>query len=49
MAFILLKSRQVWALGRGTAAWTGLADPPSDFKDYANAVIHSDRIKSLLF
>ena len=45
----LIESRQVWALGRGTAAWTGLADPPSDFKDYANAVIHSDRIKSLLF
>lgn len=47
----LLESRQVWAPRRGTAAWTGLADPPSDlasFVEFGSAVIHSERITSLL-
>jgi hypothetical protein len=31
--------------------WTGLADPPGDLADFAefgNAVVHSERIASLL-
>ncbi len=47
----LLETRQVWAPRRGTALWTGLADPPSkhaDFVELGNAVLHSDRITSLL-
>jgi carbonic anhydrase len=47
----LLGTREVWAPQRGTAMWTGLADPPSDvaaFAELGNAVIHSDRITSLL-
>jgi carbonic anhydrase len=47
----LLGTREVWAPRRGTAMWTGLADPPSDpaaFAELGNAVIHSDRITSLL-
>jgi carbonic anhydrase len=47
----LIETRQVWAPHRGTAAWTGLADPPGDpaaFAEFGKAVIHSDRIMSLL-
>jgi carbonic anhydrase len=47
----LLETRQVWAPRRGTAAWTGLADPPVGpvaFVELGNAVINSDRITSLL-
>ena len=47
----LIESRQIWAPHRGTAGWTRLADPPSDpaaFVEFGNAVIHSDRITSLL-
>ena len=47
----LIETRQVWAPHRGTDAWTGLADPPGDpaaFAEFGNAVIHSDRIMSLL-
>jgi len=47
----LIATRQVWAPHRGTVIWTGLADPPSglaDFIEFGNAVIHSDRITSLL-
>jgi carbonic anhydrase len=47
----LIETRQVWAPQRGTAAWTGLADPPGDpaaFAEFGKAVIHSDRIMSLL-
>ena len=51
MEVYLIESRQIWAPHRGTAGWTGLADPPSDsaaFVEFGNAVIHSDRITSLL-
>jgi carbonic anhydrase len=47
----LLDTREVWAPRRGTAAWTGLANPPSkpaDFVDLGNALLNSDRIASLL-
>jgi carbonic anhydrase len=47
----VLETRQVWAPRHGTATWTGLADPPGDltaFVEFGNAVIHSDRISSLL-
>jgi carbonic anhydrase len=47
----LIGTRQVWAPHRGKAAWTGLADPPSNpatFAEFANAVVHSARITSLL-
>lgn len=47
----LIETRQVWAPHRGTASWTGLADPPGDpaaFAEFGKAVIHSDRIMSLL-
>jgi carbonic anhydrase len=47
----LLGTREVWAPHRGTAMWTGLAHPPSDlaaFAELGNAVIHSNRITSLL-
>jgi carbonic anhydrase len=47
----LLETRQVWAPVRGTAAWTGLADPPSDVADFikfGNDVVRSTRIRSLL-
>ena len=47
----LLGTREVWAPHRGTAMWTGLADPPNDlaaFAELGNAVIHSNRITSLL-
>ena len=47
----LLDTRQVWAPRRGTAVWTGLADAPSDQADFVelgNAILHSDRIASLL-
>jgi carbonic anhydrase len=47
----LLGTRELWAPHRGTAMWTGLADPPSDLAAFAklgNAVIQSNRITSLL-
>jgi carbonic anhydrase len=47
----LLETRQVWAPRRGSAVWTGLADPPSqpaDFVELGNALLQSDRIASLL-
>ena len=47
----LLDTRQVWAPICGTAAWTGLADPPSDLADFVkfgNDVVQSTRIRSLL-
>ena len=47
----LLGTHEVWAPHRGTAMWTGLADPPIDlaaFAELGNAVIHSNRITSLL-
>jgi carbonic anhydrase len=47
----LLGTRTVWAPHRGTALWTGLANPPSDlaaFVELGNTVIQSDRITSLL-
>jgi carbonic anhydrase len=47
----LLETRQVWAPLRGAAAWTGLADPPSDLADFTklgNDVVQSARIRSLL-
>ncbi|MGA7786615.1 MAG: carbonic anhydrase [Xanthobacteraceae bacterium] len=47
----LLGTREVWAPHSGTAMWTGLADPPRDlaaFAELGNAVIHSNRITSLL-
>jgi carbonic anhydrase len=47
----LLETRQIWAPRSGAAAWTGLANPPSqqaDFDELGNAVLHSDRIASLL-
>jgi carbonic anhydrase len=47
----LLETRQVWAPVCGTAAWAGLADPPSDPADFiafGNDVVQSARIRSLL-
>ena len=47
----IVESREVWAPHRGTAMWTGLADPPADIESFAelgNAVLHSDRISSIL-
>jgi carbonic anhydrase len=47
----LLETRQVWAPHRGSSAWTGLADPPTDlaaFTEFGNSVIRSDRITSIL-
>jgi carbonic anhydrase len=47
----LLETRQVWAPRRGTAMWTGLADPPSDlaaFVALGDDIIHSERITSIL-
>ena len=47
----LLETRQVWAPHRGTSAWTGLADPPSDlasFGEFGDSVARSDRIASIL-
>ena len=47
----LLETRQVWVPRRGTAVWTGLANPPSqpaDFVELGNALLRSDRIASLL-
>jgi carbonic anhydrase len=47
----IIETRQIWAPHRGTAVWTGLADPPCDlaaFIEFGNAVIHSGRITSLL-
>ena len=38
----LLETREVWAPHRGTAMWTGLADPPGDlaaFAELGNAVL----------
>jgi carbonic anhydrase len=47
----VVESREVWAPHRGTAMWTGLADPPTDLESFAelgNAVLHSNRISSIL-
>jgi carbonic anhydrase len=47
----VVESREVWAPHRGTAMWTGLADPPNDIESFAelgNAVLHSTRISSIL-
>ena len=47
----LLETRQVWAPHRGTSAWTGLADPPSDlesFGEFGDSVARSDRIAAIL-
>jgi carbonic anhydrase len=47
----LLDTRQVWAPRRGTAMWTGLADPPGDlsaFVELGDDIIHSERIISIL-
>lgn len=47
----VVESREVWSPHRGTAMWTGLADPPIDpesFTELGNAVLHSDRILSML-
>jgi carbonic anhydrase len=47
----LLETRQVWAPGRGSAEWTGLADPPRDAADFValgNFAARSERIESLL-
>jgi carbonic anhydrase len=47
----LLETREVWAPHRGTALWTGLADPPADiagFAELGRALLHSNRITSLL-
>jgi carbonic anhydrase len=47
----LLESRRVWAPRRGTAIWTGLADPPSDlaaFVELGDDIAQSERIVSLL-
>ena len=46
-----LDTREVWTPHRGTAIWTGLADPPKDvaaFVKLGDTVIHSNRITSLL-
>jgi carbonic anhydrase len=47
----LLAERQIWAPRSGSAECYGLAYPPSDleaFADFADAVVRSDRIASLL-
>ena len=47
----LLETREVWAPHRGTSAWTGLADPPSDlasFGEFADSIARSERIASIL-
>ena len=47
----LLENRQVWAPHRGTSAWTGLADPPSDlesFGEFGDSIARSDRIAAIL-
>ena len=47
----VVESREVWAPHRGTAMWSGLADPPIDpesFAELGNAVLHSNRISSIL-
>ena len=47
----LLADRQVWAPRSGSAECTGLAYPPADhagFTQFADAVVRSDRIASLL-
>jgi carbonic anhydrase len=47
----LLETRQVWAPSRGTADWTGLADPPRNVVDFValgNRAAQSERIASLL-
>ena len=47
----LLETRQIWAPRRGTAVWTGLANPPmiqADFDELGIVLLHSDRIASLL-
>jgi carbonic anhydrase len=47
----VVESREVWAPHRGTAMWTGLADPPTDLESFAelgNAVLRSNRISSIL-
>ena len=47
----LLASRQIWAPRSASAACAGLAYPPADqpaFEDFADAVVRSDRIATLL-
>lgn len=47
----IVESREVWAPHRGTAMWTGLADPPigiESFAELGNVVLHSSRISSIL-
>ena len=47
----LLGTRQLWAPRRGTAMWTGLADPPVDlaaFVELGDDIVHSERITSIL-
>ena len=47
----VVESREVWAPYRGTAIWTGLADPPTDLESFAelgNIVLHSNRISMIL-
>lgn len=47
----ILETRQIWAPRSGTTDWSALADPPSDraaFVELGDAVLHSDRITSLL-
>ncbi len=47
----VVESHEIWAPHRGTAMWTGLADPPVDpegFTELGNAVLHSNRISSIL-
>jgi carbonic anhydrase len=47
----VVESREVWSPRRGTAKWTGLADPPIDpasFTELGDAVLHSNRISSIL-
>ncbi len=47
----LLSERRIWAPRAGSAECGGLAHPPqdaADFDEFADAVVRSDRIKSLL-
>ncbi|MGO9392264.1 carbonic anhydrase [Rhodoblastus sp.] len=47
----VVESREVWSPHRGTAMWSGLADPPIDpesFTELGNAVLNSNRILSIL-
>ncbi len=47
----LLSGREIWAPRGGSAATTGLAWPPSDrssFSEFADALVRSDRLASLL-